>query len=170
MMNRRRASLAIALLLTAGLVSGCGFRPIYETSSDGRGVSADLAAITIPEADTRLGQLIRNDLLSSIRRAGKAESGRYRLILKTKLQQATSVETAAEGSVRKRVRLAVAFELVEIATGSPVYSGKTFSQASYDETGQSFSDARAETDAIERVAKDASLDIRSRLAAHFASG
>jgi LPS-assembly lipoprotein len=169
-MNRRWALQSILALVSSGALAGCGFRPIYRTGSDGRGVSTDLASIAIPEPESRLGQLIRNDLISSFRPAGTEASDRYRLMLKPKLDQQTSVETAAKGSLRKRVRLAVAFELIDIATGSPVYSGKTFSQASYDETGQSFSDARAETNAIERVAKDASLDIRSRLAAHFASG
>ncbi len=64
----------------------------------------------------------------------------------------------------------VAFALHEQGTGRIVYEGKTFSQASYDQVGQSFADLQAETDAVERAAHEVSLDIRTRLAAHFAAG
>jgi hypothetical protein len=64
----------------------------------------------------------------------------------------------------------VSYRLVDKASGRPVDQGKTFSQVSYDETGQSFADLRARDNAYERAAHEISQDIRSRLAAHFASG
>ena len=166
-MNRRRNLGFIAGGPAALMLSACGFQPLY---GGGGAVSADMAAIAIPEPDTRLGQLIRNDLISAIRPAGPAGPDRYRLILSPKLNESVSVDTVAGGIQRKRVRLAVSFQLIDSQSGAAVYAGKTFSQASYDETGQSFADSRAQSNAIERVAKDASLDIRTRLAAHFAAG
>ena len=50
-----------------------------------------------------------------------------------------------------------------------IYRGKTFSNVSYDDVGQSFADLQAKTNAVERGAHEIALDIRTRLAAHFAS-
>ena len=53
--------------------------------------------------------------------------------------------------------------------GKTIYRGKTFSNVSYDDVGQSFADLQAKTNAVERGAHEIALDIRTRLAAHFAS-
>ena len=53
--------------------------------------------------------------------------------------------------------------------GKPVFQGKTFSVVAYDRTGQSFADLQAFNDAIERAAKVVSDDIRTRVAAYFAT-
>jgi hypothetical protein len=48
-------------------------------------------------------------------------------------------------------------------------AGKTFSQVSYDRTTSDFSNVQAETNAMERAAKEIGNDIRTRLAAYFSS-
>jgi hypothetical protein len=50
-----------------------------------------------------------------------------------------------------------------------LHSGKTFSQVSYDVVREPFADMQAEANAMERAAHEVSMDIRSRLAAYFAS-
>ena len=76
MQQRRRllAWLASAAVLALG---GCGYRPLYGTAGDNRGVVASLASISITETDTRLGQILRNDLLSAMRPAGTAVEDHY---------------------------------------------------------------------------------------------
>ncbi len=46
---------------------------------------------------------------------------------------------------------------------------KTFSQVSFDRTTADFSNLQAETDAMERAAREIGNDIRTRLAAYFAT-
>ena len=55
------------------------------------------------------------------------------------------------------------------SNGEVVTQGKTFSQASYDVIRQPFADLQAETNATERAVHEVSADIRTRIAAYFAS-
>ena len=152
------------------VLSGCGMKPLYATDETGAGVATELSSIAIPPADNRLGQIIRNDLLSSIRPAGSAANDRYTLVLVTQTRENQATELSDLGADRLTVVLNVEYRLVERSSGRVVDRGKTFSNVSYDETGQSFADLRARDNAYERAAHEVSQDIRSRLAAHFASG
>jgi LPS-assembly lipoprotein len=158
---------AILLLAAALLLAGCGYRPLYGSSAETAGVAATLASISIPEADDRVGQLIRNDLLSSMQ-AGKGED-RYTLILKPVVRRSSVIDKPQPNTTRQAITLAVTYELVERSSGSVVNSGKTFSHASFDVIRQPFADLQAETNATERAAHEVSADIRTRLAAYFAS-
>jgi LPS-assembly lipoprotein len=162
----RRAP-AILLVSAALLLAGCGYRPLYGSSSETAGVAATLSSISIPEAEDRVGQLIRNDLLSSMR-AGKGED-KYTLLLKPVVKTSGVIDKPQPSVTRDAITLAVSYDLVERSTGSIVHSGKTFSQASFDVIRQPFADLQAETNATERAVHEVSADIRTRLAAYFAS-
>ena len=153
----------IAVLAAAG----CGYRPLYGTAGDDRGVVAALASVSIPEADTRLGQIVRSDLLSAMRPAGTGTQDRYILVLRPEVKTASIIDKPLPNITRRSVQVVVNFEL----TGSDgvLHSGKTFSQVSYDLVREPFADMQAETNAMERAAHEVSMDIRSRLAAYFAS-
>lgn len=162
-----RSIAVIFFLASAILISGCGYRPLYSSSAENAGVTATLTSVSIPEADTRLGQIIRNDLISSMH-SGRGED-RYSLIIKPALKKTGIIEKPQPNVTRQAMHLAVSFDLIERATGSTVHSGKTFSQASFDVVRQPFADLQAETNATERVAHEVSADIRTRLAAYFAA-
>jgi LPS-assembly lipoprotein len=157
-----------SLLLAATLVlAGCGYRPLYSSSSETAGVAATLSSVTIPEAEDRVGQLIRNDLISSMQ-AGKGED-KYTLLLKPEVKKKGIINKPNPNVTRDAVTLAVSYELVDRASGTVVHEGRTFSQASYDVIQQPFADLQAETNATERAVHEVSADIRTRLAAYFAS-
>lgn len=162
-----RKALAILVSALALAASGCGYRPLYGTSSDSAGVAPMLASISIPEAETRVGQLIRNDLLSSMR-AGTGED-RYTLVIATTLKKSGQIENRQPSVTRDAIRLQANFDLTDKQTGETVHSGKTFAQASFDLVRQPFADMQAETNATERAAREVSADIRTRLAAYFAT-
>jgi LPS-assembly lipoprotein len=161
---RSVAWLACAALLALG---GCGYRPLYGTAGDDRGVVAALASISIPEADTRLGQIVRSDLLSTMRPVGTAAEDRYVLVLRPEVKSSSVIDKPLPSTTRRSVQVVVNFEL----TGSEgvLHGGRTFSQVSYDVVREPFADMQAEANATERAAHEVSMDIRSRLAAYFAS-
>jgi len=78
---RRRILLPLLFLPLAG----CGYRPLYGTANDSRGVVTSMAAVSIPEAEDRPTQIIRNDLPSTMRPAGTAAEARYTLLAKATL-------------------------------------------------------------------------------------
>jgi LPS-assembly lipoprotein len=161
-----RKAPAILLVAAALLLAGCGYRPLYGSSSETAGVAATLSSISIPEAEDRVGQLIRNDLLSSMR-AGEGEQ-KYTLLLKPVVKRSGVIDKPQPNVTRDAITLAVSYELVERSSGTVVHTGKTFSNASFDIIRQPFADLQAETNATERAVHEVSSDIRTRLAAYFA--
>jgi LPS-assembly lipoprotein len=159
---------AILLLAAALLLSGCGYRPMYSTTSETAGVAATMASVNIPEAEDRVGQMIRNDLISSMR-AGKGAEDKYTLLLKPVVKNSNVIDKPAPQVTRQAIVLAVSYELVDRSNGEVVSKGKTFSQASYDVIRQPFADLQAQTNATERAVHEVSADIRTRIAAYFAT-
>ena len=161
----------LVVLPLLALLGACGFKPLYGTDSTSPGVANDLASVNIAEPKNRLDQLIRNDLISTMRPAGTAEPDRYRLDIVAGSTEDKSIEDSSNSRSARRatVRVMASFELKEMAGGKTVYKGRTFSNVSYDDVGQSFADLQAQTNAVERGAHEIALDIRTRLAAHFAA-
>ncbi|CAN5493712.1 hypothetical protein BH10PSE7_BH10PSE7_33540 [soil metagenome] len=166
-MTAWRASIILAAAL--GL-AGCGFQPLYNAGPSSEGVVGELQGISIAEPDSRLAQLIRNDLLSSIRPAGSGPGDKYLLTMTATSNEDTVIETrSVTETAREVVRVNVRFSLKRQGSGAAEYEGRTFSHVPFDTTGESFADLQARTNALERAAHEVGLDIRTRLAAHFAS-
>lgn len=160
----------LAVLPLLVLLGACGFKPLYGTDGVSAGVAGQLASVAIPEPKNRLDQLVRNELLSTMRPAGTAAPDRYRLDIVTTASEDRSIEDSSNSrSVqRSTVRVTASFQLKDMTGGKVVYKGKTFSNVSYDDVGQSFSNMQARTNAIERGAREIAIDIRTRVAAYFA--
>ena len=160
---------AIYCLVVLLSLAGCGYRPLYSSGSDGRGVVDSLSSIAIQEPGSRAGQLVRNSLLSSMRPAGTAQQNLYKLVLKPEVVQSTLVEQTLPGIKRMRLRLTVSYQLIEVSSASEVNSGKTFSAVSYDVIREPVADLQAESNATSRAAQEVAADIHTRLAAYMAS-
>jgi LPS-assembly lipoprotein len=150
-------------------LAGCGYKPLYGTGSDGRGVVDSLSSIAVQETDSRAGQLVRNKLLSSMRPAGTARQDLFSLSLTPEVVQSTPVDQSRPGIERRRLRLTVSYQLTEIGSGTQVNSGKTFSSVSYDVVHEPVADLQAEANALNRAAQEVGTDIHTRLAAFMAS-
>jgi LPS-assembly lipoprotein len=168
MMRASTLSLSIVLCTLTAFLSACGFEPLYGTTAVGSNVAGQLSAIEIEEQDNRLGQLIRNDLLSSFA-SGEPAASRYRLQFTAVAGSQTLIENDNEDTRRFSYRVNVNYRLIDEQTGNELKAGKTFSQVSYDRTTSDFANVQAETNAMERAAKEIGNDIRTRLAAYFSS-
>lgn len=165
-MTRRSLPL---LALAASLVLGaCGFQPMYGTPAGGSSVSLELASVSVAEQSTRLGQLIRNELLSTIAPAGQEGPDLYRLELLPQAVEEVTIRDFDTDVLRQSFRVEAAFRLTDAGSGAELYSGRTFSQASYDRTGTPFANRQARIAAEERAAQVVGADISTRLAAFFA--
>lgn len=164
---------AAAVWIVAGLsllLAGCGYRPLYGTIDSNSSVAAELAAVTIQEPDSRTTQLIRNELVSTMSPAGSSAGvGPYVLELEPEKNDDPAIIAFNADDIRRTVKLKVDFRLRDRASGKVVYSGKSYSQVSYDRVHAPFADVQARTNAEERAAREVGGDIRTRLAAYFAS-
>lgn len=158
-MIQRYALLAFVL---SGLAGCADYRPLYGQNGAGHSVSADLADVAVEEQTTRVGQIVRNDLLSGL---GNNSAARYALRLSPveKIVPVSSFSSSLPS--RYRYNLIVEYTLVNLATGKIVTSGRSFSNVSYDNIAQPVSDLSAMNNAMERAAHEIAQDLRQRVAA-----
>jgi len=159
----------IVLVASALGLAGCGFTPLYGTTDAGSPVALKLASISVTEQDTRLGQLVRNEIVSGISPAGSAGGLAYRLELEARGSEELAISAIDTDTLRKHYRVNVSFVLYDASSGKPVYSGKTFSQVSYDRIDAPVANLQAQVNAQERAAAETGRDIRTRLAAFLST-
>jgi LPS-assembly lipoprotein len=159
--------LATTLLMVAALVlAGCGYRPMYGSTATSPGVAGSLSSISIPEPTDRPGQLVRNELISSMQ-TGRGED-KYMLNLTTTLADNGVILNKQPSVGRNAILITTTYELVDRSSGKILTKGTTFARVPYDTVRQPFADMQAQKDATERAAREVGVDIRTRLAAYFA--
>lgn len=169
----RRAALrgvaAGAALLLAASLGACNVRPMYGELSTGATVMDDLKAIDIEQADDRIEQKVRNELIFAFTGGGYASDPRYRLrIILTRLEGDLGVEEFNDVPAAYMMHVSANFYLLDKETGRQLMTGKSFANTSYDFSTQRFANVRAKRDAEDRAAKVIADDIRTRIASYFA--
>lgn len=159
----------LALAAACLLVAACGFEPLHATRQDGSSATRELASVAVAEQSTRLGQLIRNEILSTIAPVGQQGPVLYTLELLPAGEEEAVIRDFDTSALRRSFRIETAFRLTDAGTGAELYADRTFAQAAYDRTDTPFADMQASITAQERAAKDVGADIATRLAAFFAS-
>jgi len=171
----------LAIVATLVLLAGCGYRPLYATDETGTSVATDLSMIAVQETGTRVGQQIRNRLISTMRPSGQEGQDQYRLVLSPALSEVVQgeqplsvagcadIERGCAGIKRTRLTLNVSYQLYDQRSGKVVNSGKSFSNIGYDVLYEPIADRQAKANATERAVLEVSNDIRTRLAAYMAS-
>jgi LPS-assembly lipoprotein len=180
--KNRLASLLCLTLVMLGSVSltGCGFEPVYGGRS-GEATRSTLAAIKIapikttvprgeinsaPSENTRLGQLLRNELENRFARGG-VEQARYRLEV-TLIKRASELAVQSNDSVtRLKLDVHARFTLIDTAKDHSLYSGNSRALGSYNVVQSQFATVISEQDAERRAASDLAADIEDLLIAYF---
>jgi len=158
----------LVLIGLAVSLGACGYQPLYGTSTAGSRVSTQLSSIAVEPQNTRTGQLIRNEILASIGN-DSGKFSKYRLAFTPTANDENTVRTFGSDVLRKSYQLSVKYTLADAASGKVVHKGNTFARVSYDKTAAPFADYQAQINAQERAAKVVGNDIRTRLAAFFAT-
>jgi LPS-assembly lipoprotein len=155
----------ILLSLTLPFASGCGYRPLYSKVDGGPDVAAALANISVQEQKTRPGQLLRNELLSSMSPAGTGGTNQYLLRIAV-IENASFVSRLPDQPVdRWRYRLDTTYELVDVKLGRVATRGSSQSAVSFDTVREPVADRQARNTAMSRAAVELGQDIKLRLAA-----
>ena len=164
-------SLVLMSAVAAVVLQGCAdFRPLYGTNgAEESTVVSELSNIQIPPPRDRLHQVIRNNLISTMSPPGQEGNGRYTLVIDAAPGSFDVTIARNTDITRRSFRLRVNFILNDSTTGRRIYSGSTFSEVAYDKVTSEFTNLQAEKNAQERAALEVSQDIRTRLAAFFAT-
>lgn len=166
-----RRAIISATLLAAGLsLTACQVQPLYGTLSSGGTAQDETRAIDIEPAKSRVEQVLRNELIFGFRGGGYAAEPRYRLrLVLSEQDSAVGVQKLSDVPAAYFILLRASFVLTRVSDGETILSGSSFANASYDFSTQRFANVRALRDAENRAAKVIAVDIRTRIAAHFAS-
>lgn len=154
---------AVAILLAAVTLGGCGFTPLYGTL----GVSGGLSSIKVNVPQGRTAFLLGEDLDDAFGR-DRDKAAVYRLdisLLEKRYPRGLRVDNTAD---RYEAHLVVSYQLVEMGTGKVLKAGSEPVEVSYAASGQPYAGIVAQQDAQKRAADQAAQRIRVSLASYFA--
>ncbi|MBD8556747.1 hypothetical protein IFT84_19740 [Rhizobium sp. CFBP 8762] len=153
----------LASLIVLGTLSACQVKPLYSESSP---VSQNLGSIGISEANTRVGQEVRNQLIFlTSGGAGEPSSPRYNLALQVSSTVIGALyDQAGDTPQAGRIVVYADFNLTEASTGKTLKSGRRSSVALVDFPTQEFAKVRAIRDGENRAARELAEMIRGELA------
>ena len=141
---RRRA---LALLLgAAGLVAGCGFRPVYGPA--GSGTALDGATVVAQGGgpnDFTLARALQDRL------GPPGAAPRFRLSTALSIRSEQVAVTTAQSTNRFNLIGTVDYTLTDVATGDTVRTGRIDGFNSYSAIGTSLATRTARTDATDRL-------------------
>jgi LPS-assembly lipoprotein len=158
-------TLAISLLL-AGVVAGCGFRPLYKQTSNTDTVR-EFSQISIAQPEDRPSQQLRNFLLDSLTPHGQPDRPLYRLEYQLTESVGSVFVTRSEEITRNNLQLSASVYLRDYQTGAILASISASSQASYNVTLADYANLVSEKNARERALRDTAEQIRLRLGNYF---
>lgn len=145
--------LAGPIALAFGLVlAGCTVQPLYGPQLDGTTLRVDLSAISILPAETRIDQIVRNELLFAFTGGGPAGAPLYELSLSASPGGGSFDVTAPGNEPSSGASVTVRFSLVEIGTGQIIAQGSRRAETRYTRSNSEFANVRASEDAQQRAA------------------
>ncbi len=163
-------TLAARLPVFAGflLMTGC-FQPLYAPAG-GQDVRAEMAAISIAPIADRLGHYLETELAFGLNGGGVAPPPKYKLLIVLHERvQTPLIDTISGRASSATVMVDAEYKLTPIGGSAPVVEGTAFTAATYDRSSQRYANIRAARDAEIRDAKALADQIRTRVAASFAS-
>jgi LPS-assembly lipoprotein len=174
---RSRLTLAAATLLLTGLMSGmlsaCGFQPLYSQNGSSPAVQAEMASIIVdvPMSDAsngeRLEQLVYSSLMGELTPLGTPPQPAWRLEVAVQ-QISKGVGFEEDDSVtRFNVQILSSWRLVDTSNQTVVFTSASRSIAAYNVVTSQFATLTAEKDAVKRAAVDLARDITLQLSLHF---
>jgi LPS-assembly lipoprotein len=163
----RRVALAVGLAAMSLGLGGC-LQPLY---GPGLGTSEALGAIDVAPIPGRLGHFIATDLQFGLAGGALPETPLYRLDVKaTPTTRVAIVDRYLANADSASIYVTATYTLTRLSDNLVIDNGSVSGSASYDRVDQRFATLQAQRNAEERVARLVGEQIRTRLAASFASG
>ena len=136
----------LAAVLGLGLLAGCQAQPLYGS------MAGSNRSISVSEADSRVEQVVRNQLVLGF--GGDRDNGDYRL----ELNVTSSVTGLLPGGIDNefsaaRTTVTAIYTLKSESTGETVTSGSRYADAQLDLPSQNFAQERARLEAENRAAR-----------------
>jgi LPS-assembly lipoprotein len=152
--ERRVRSFALAALLPCLLLTGCsGLRPVY----GGAGLAESELAFAYAEPESRLEQIIVQDLMLRLGSSDDADAPRLRVVAEASNRKLTRTGTTRPVTHHEAT---VEADYTVLLDDEVVLSGSRRASASYTTSDQVLADDAALKDALERAAHEVAETIR----------
>lgn len=151
------------------VLAGCGFRPLYGTSSIPEGAESAFATIRVePVAATndsdRIGYLVTNALDEALHKPGLKAEAKHRLkIALADERRGLAIQDDAS-ITRYNYRLTADWALVTLGSDKAVAQGRAETTASYNVVDSEYATLVARKDAEERAAREIAEQIKLKIA------
>lgn len=151
--------------------AGCGFQPVYSRPSGAQSSAAaeQLASVRVLGIEDRIGQQLRNALVSQLNPGG--EPGRNRYSLSVVLQQSSSgLASSKDGNATiERMTVGATYTLTDASQGTTLTNGQVRSISSFRYLGPRYASTASERDSEISVIQEIASEIRTSLIAYFAN-
>ncbi|HEY1096242.1 MAG TPA: LPS assembly lipoprotein LptE [Alphaproteobacteria bacterium] len=146
-----------------GLISACGFRPLYTTVGNANGTSV-LDNVWIDTITSSNGVILRNYLLDSFYSDGYPEQARY--MLKTSLKEYVRDVDVQKNDTTTRVQLVVlaTYELRDRTTETVIERNQVRAVSGYNILLSNYTTLVSQNDARDRALRDIADKIQTRVA------
>jgi LPS-assembly lipoprotein len=168
--DRLRHAVRPTAVAAALFLSACTVQPLYAPAPNGAAVTTKFAEIAIDTVDTRVAQVVRNQLIFDLDGGSEPTAAVYRMKLVVTSAESALGVTPIETAPAYSLTVSATYEVTSLATGQIVLRGTSRGTASFDRITQEYANTRARVDAENRAAALAADDIRIRLAAAAAKG
>jgi len=156
----------LAICLLIGTVGACGFRPLYGTVDD-RNVADSLSQIEVSPIEDRIGQQVRNGLLSALAPRGASGNPRFRLNVTVNEGISALAVKKSAFATRADLQLIADFHLIDLKGGSGLFFSSSVATSSFNILNSEFATLMAENSARNRAIKQMVDDIRTKLAVYL---
>jgi LPS-assembly lipoprotein len=156
----------ILLAISLFLLTACGFQPLYETGGSSAVMQEQLAAVQVGPIADRLGQVMRNQLISRMNAAGNPD---YTLDVSLAQSSETFGIRPDTAATQEQLTLIATMRLISLETGEPVLQDSLRARTSFDVVLSDYATVTQREDAANRLALELAERIHRRLALHFAN-
>lgn len=158
----------LVALFTVFFVIGCGFRPLYYAEDGKNSIQQEQQRIFIDEIETRQGQQLRRQLLSSLNPDGEVKNPKYRLSVKLNPVSISELGTAKDAlATRYRITYTLNFTLSSYPEGRTLLKDTLSTFSSYDVLTSPYSSDEAREAMSARLMQTLGTDISIRVAAYL---
>lgn len=154
------------IFIMAFALSACGFQPLYEAGGSSALMQEQLASVDVGPIPDRLGQVMRNRLVSRLNAAGNPT---YRLDVKLNQTSENFGVRPDTATTQEQITLVAGITMISEETGEPVLEDSFRARTSFDLVLSDFATVTQREDAARRLALELAERIHRRLALHFAN-
>lgn len=155
----------IVAVILGLMLAACGFKPLYEAGGSSEVMQAQLASVEVGPIADRLGQVMRNRLVSRLNAGARPK---YRLDVVLNQSSETFGVRPDTATTQEQLTIIASVRLVNLDQDEIVIEDDLRARTSFDVVLSDFATVSQREDSAQRLVLDLAERIHRRLALHFA--